>query len=427
MLNLKPKYIPRFRRFTTRSRIGEIRVTQASFMIALMMLNKTKCSNRTRCLVGICRSILERSIILDMAVVPNVQVAIIGAPDGRLVVSSEAAVPQLVGDMILIRTKAISINPVDTKMIGPYVTPGAISGCDFAGEVIAVGPESGTKDVHLGDRVCGAIMGMNPLKPSTGAFATYVGISSSNILRIPPGMSFEEAAAIGTSFMTTGLALFHSLGLPGTPDKPLQSSQKLTPVLISGGPSASGTAAIQLLRLAGYSPIVTSSPKNFDLVKSYGAAAVFDYSSPDCAKEIRSYTKNNLRYALDCVTTVESMKLCYAAIGRTGGAYTGLDPFPEVVAATRKVIRADWVLGPTMLGEVIAWPEPHYRGVDEEIRKFGLQWRGIVEDLFAQGRLRVHPVSVQPNGFHGALDGLERIRKGLVRGVKLVYPIDSSM
>ncbi|KAI0802806.1 GroES-like protein [Xylaria sp. FL0064] len=362
-----------------------------------------------------------------MAVIPSVQVAIIGAPDGRLVVSSEAVVPHLVGDMILVGTKAISINPVDAKMVGPYVTPGAIAGCDFAGEVIAVGPVSGTKDVRLGDRVCGAIMAMNPLKPSMGAFATYVGISASNILRIPPGMSFEEAAAIGTSFMTTGLALFHSLRLPGNPDKPLPSSHKSTPVLISGGPSASGTAAIQLLRLAGYSPIATSSPKHFNLVRSYGAEAVVDYSSPDCAREIRAYTKNNLRYALDCVTTAESMKLCYAAIGRAGGAYTGLDPFSQAVASTRKVVKADWVLGPTMLGEVIAWPEPHYREIDENIREFGLNWRSIVENLFAQGRLRVHPVSVEPNEFHGALDGLERIKKGLVRGVKLVCSIDSSM
>lgn len=104
---------------------------------------------------------------------------------------------------------------------------------------------------------------------------------------------------------------------------------------------ASSTAAIQLLQLAGFASLVTSSPGHFELVKSYGAAAVFDYTSLNCATEIRNYMKNNLQYSLDCVTLVESMKLCYSTLGHAGGNYTGLDPFLETVAATRKVVKPD--------------------------------------------------------------------------------------
>jgi NADPH:quinone reductase-like Zn-dependent oxidoreductase len=95
-----------------------------------------------------------------------------------------------------------------------------------------------------------------------------------------------------------------------------------------------------LLR-ANLVPITTCSPHNFDLVQSYGAAAAFDYKQPDCSEQIRAYTRNNLAYALDCITTVESMNVCSGAIGRAGGRYTSLDPFAGH-AATRKVIKNDW-------------------------------------------------------------------------------------
>lgn len=42
-------------------------------------------------------------------------------------------------------------------MIGPYVTPGAIAGCDLAGEVIFTGPEAEDQGIKVGDRVCGAV------------------------------------------------------------------------------------------------------------------------------------------------------------------------------------------------------------------------------------------------------------------------------
>ncbi|KAK0701173.1 chaperonin 10-like protein, partial [Apiosordaria backusii] len=83
--------------------------------------------------------------------------------------SHNVPVPSLGDDMILVKTAAVSVNPVDTKMVGGYVTPGSIAGCDFAGKVVAIG--SAVKSIAIGDRVCGAVMGMNPLQPDVGAFA----------------------------------------------------------------------------------------------------------------------------------------------------------------------------------------------------------------------------------------------------------------
>lgn len=351
--------------------------------------------------------------------IPKTQTALVGTPLGDIALSHDAGVPEVEGDTILVKTAAISVNPVDTKMIGNYVTPGAIAGCDFAGTVLSVGPAAAQSGlVRPGDRVCGAVMGMNPLKPNVGAFANYVGAYADRVLRIPQSMSFYEGAAMSTSFMTAGLALFKSLALPGHPSRP--ASHPL-PVLVYGGSTATGTAAIQLLRLAGYTPLATCSPGNFPLVTSYGAAAVFDYRSPDCAADIRAYTNSSLVFALDCITTAESMRICYAAIGRRGGRYTALDPYPDTVARTRRVVRADWVLGPVMLGKEIGWPEPHGRPADPEMGQFGAEWVKTVQELLDDGKLRSHPIDVKPGGLENALKGLEMIKNKKVSGVKLVY------
>ena len=60
---------------------------------------------------------------------------------------------------------------------------------------------------------------------------------------------------------------------------------------------------ISTVNSSGLTVITTCSPRNFDLVKKYGADAAFDYSNADeCAKNIRDYTNNNLRYAFDCIS-----------------------------------------------------------------------------------------------------------------------------
>ncbi|KAI0102473.1 putative zinc-binding dehydrogenase family oxidoreductase [Nemania sp. FL0031] len=347
----------------------------------------------------------------------RVQTAVVGNGKGNVELSRNALMPEAKGDVVIIRNKAVSVNPVDAKMRGPYVTAGAIGGCDFAGIVEEVGPDAAKYDIKVGDRVCAAIMGMNALEPAHGAFSEHVGAHAFALVKIPAPMSFESAAALCTCFMTCGLALFHSLKLPGDP---LSPSEKALPVLVYGGATATGTAAIQLLRLAGFTPIVTCSPHSYDLVKSYGASIAFDYHDPECAAQIRVHTKNGLRYALDCITTTASMQICYAALGRAGGRYTALDPYPEVVAATRKIVKPDWVIGPVMLGLEIRWPAPHGRNADPDMFEFGQKWKRTVQQLLDQGLIREHPLFVQSGGLEKVIECMEAITAKKISGKKLV-------
>ncbi|KLU92794.1 hypothetical protein MAPG_11779 [Magnaporthiopsis poae ATCC 64411] len=231
-------------------------------------------------------------------------------------------------------------------------------------------------------------------------------------------MSFLMEPDAGTS--TAGLAI-RALGLP-LPDRPVE---KQAVVLVYGGSTATGTIAIQLLRLANLIPIATCSPKNFDLVRSRGANAVFDYRSPQCASDIRAYTRNNLEYALDCVTTVESTAACYAAIGRAGGRYVSLDPYPAH-AATRRVVIADWVLGPTIFGDGCTWPSPYERPPDRDTQKFGEHLWALAQRLVDQGELVHHPLRVlDGQGLEAVIKGMDIVRRGEVSGEKIVVKLDA--
>lgn len=176
-----------------------------------------------------------------------------------------------------------------------------------------------TGRLKLGDRICGSADGMEPLRPQSGAFAEYVSMDGGMALKMPADMSMEVGAGMGLRIATSAMALFHSLGLPielmTTPATPATSFD----VLVYGAATATGTLACQLLKHCGLRVIATCSPRNFDLVKSYGADVCFDYNSPTCGPDIRAFTHDALDYALDCITVDSSLKICYQALGRLGG------------------------------------------------------------------------------------------------------------
>ena len=147
----------------------------------------------------------------------------------------------------MVKNVAVALNPVDTKMTGHFVSPGAILGTDFAGTVVAIGSNVQTPTpVAIGDRICGPVQGMHCLTPRAGAFAQYVGATGFVTMKIPDEMSFEEGATLGSGIGTIGLALFRSLDVPGHPLKPASKPRE---VLVYGGSTSTGTLAIQLLKL----------------------------------------------------------------------------------------------------------------------------------------------------------------------------------
>ena len=381
---------------------------------------------------------------LPEAQLPSSQTSIRQGPAGVPIIQSASPLPPLESDMILVRAVAVAVNPTDFKMIDNFPSPGATPGCDFAGIVVAIGPavnparEKGHHDLLcIGDRVCGGVHGSNPLRPLVGAFSTYVAAFGDCVLKVPQATNWEQAAALGGAVPgTLGLALVESLGLDIGPRK---SADKPVYVLVYGGSTASGTLAIQLLNLqvrssentrcdtndpdrSGYNVITTCSPHNFDLVKSYGAHIAIDYHSPTCAAEIKTYSRNALKYALDTITTAQSLALCYAAIGRAGGKYTGLEMIPpELLDNARRTVKADWVLGVSMSGERIALEGAYGCEARPDRRAFGRTWFALLQGLLDGGQIRSHPPKVMSGGFEGVIDGIDLLRRRGVSGEKLVY------
>lgn len=190
---------------------------------------------------------------------PKQQTAIVAQGPGQLAIQHDAPVPGLAPDMAIVKTAAVAINPADAKMLDYSPSPGAIHGYDFAGVVVAIGEDAlASGKLSVGDRVAGLVHGMNKLRPDVGAFAEYVGAYADLLLKIPGKMSFEEAASLGTGIATASLSLFSEMRVPASlgqlrgdksNDQTEAQRKERELVLVAGGSTATGTRALQLLKL----------------------------------------------------------------------------------------------------------------------------------------------------------------------------------
>lgn len=153
---------------------------------------------------------------------------------------------------------------------------------------------------------------------------------------------------------------------------------------------------------SGLTVITTASPKNFELVKSRGADAVFDYNDPLCAQKIKEYTNNKLRYVLDTICTPSTFKICAEALPAESETdeelnlvtLLPLDSWPRKDVKT-KVILAYTSFGEafTKFGQDFPVLEAHYR--------FGCMFWELNAKLVAEGRVVPHPMEVRSGGLAG--------------------------
>ena len=133
---------------------------------------------------------------------------------------------------VLIRNRATAVNRADlAQRAGAYPPPpgaSSILGLECAGEVIAVG--TGVTRHKVGDRVCALLAG--------GGYAELVNVPAGQVLRIPKGLNFEQAAALPEVFATAYLNLFI--------EARLAVGER---ALLHAGASGVGTAGIQLCKM----------------------------------------------------------------------------------------------------------------------------------------------------------------------------------
>jgi NADPH:quinone reductase-like Zn-dependent oxidoreductase len=200
-----------------------------------------------------------------------------GSPD--VLRLAEVDKPTLTSDeAVLVRVRATSLNAHDWHMLRgkPYLarlTEGLRApkerqlGLDVAGIAEEVG--SAVNDVKPGDAVYGSRF---------GAFAEYV--ASRNMVPMPAGLTFEQAAAVPTAGMTA---------LQGLRDHgELQSGDR---VLVNGAGGGVGTFAVQIAKALGGEVTGVTSLRNAEMVRSIGADEVVDYTRED-------FTRGRDRYDL---------------------------------------------------------------------------------------------------------------------------------
>lgn len=163
------------------------------------------------------------------------------------VLDSKRSRPRIRDDDLMVRTVAIALNPTDWKSVSyGRAADSCILGCDYAGIVEEVGPRLGNQ-WRPGDRVFGCGHGANITNPDDGVFAEYAAVKGDLQMRIPRGLSFEDASTMPLGLITVGQGLFQKalqLDMPAVGKK-----SNSIPVLIYGGATATGTLAIQLAKL----------------------------------------------------------------------------------------------------------------------------------------------------------------------------------
>ncbi len=224
-----------------------------------------------------------------------------GAPDVlRLCDGATLAKPE--AGEITIRVVVAGVNRPDClQRSGQYPPPAGASpilGLECAGEVVALG--AGVSQWRVGDQVCALCNG--------GAYAEMVNVPAAQCLPIPAGLSMLQAASLPENWFT----VFHNVAERGAL-KPGET------ILIHGGTSGIGLAAIQLAHMMGARVITTvGSDEKAKFVETMGATAI-NYRTEDFVEQIATLTqKKGVDVILDMVAGdyIDRNIQCLAAEGR---------------------------------------------------------------------------------------------------------------
>lgn len=135
------------------------------------------------------------------------------------------------------------------------------------------------------------------------------------------------------------------------------------------------------------------------------------------------HTENSLRFVLDCVTDATTMKMCYEAIGSSGGRYIALDTIATTVKYGRRDVCADWFLADSITGNGVHMKGTYGRPPSPEHRQFGKHFFALAEIWLRDGSIKHHPLEIQDAGLASIPKAIEDMRSKQVHAKKLVVPL----
>ena len=201
----------------------------------------------------------------------------IGEPGGPEVLKTGTRpLPRPGPGEVLIKVAAAGVNRVDTfQRLGKYPVPDGATdllGLEIAGEVVA-GDDAAAKWT-VGDRVCALVAG--------GGYAEYCPVHASHCLPIPKGLDLVQAASLPETYFTVWTNVFERAAL-----KPGET------LLVHGGSSGIGVAAIQLANALGSPVAVTAgNAEKCAACRSLGADLAVNYRTDDFVAAVREFTRD---------------------------------------------------------------------------------------------------------------------------------------
>ncbi|KAJ7442735.1 chaperonin 10-like protein [Mycena galericulata] len=305
---------------------------------------------------------------------------------------------------VLIKIKAAALNPVDWKqqkygyLIEKYP---AVVGWDIAGDVEELG--DGVKGYSKGDRVLAGGYWPNEMS----SYQQYAVAPSDMIAKIPPNIDYAQASTIPVGYATAAVGLLAALpagaGLNPTFDPAVNFAGE--PAFVFGGSSCVGQFAIQILRVLGYSKIITyASGKHTQYLKSLGATHVIDrreVSTAELPAAVKKIAGVPIKIVYDAISEDDTKEASFATLAEGGIAIAVHQGEDRNVDGKRFIS----IVGSTTYIH----------------REFGaLLWKTLPKQL-ADGIIVPNRLEKLPDGLTGIVGGLKRMEENLVSGVKLVF------
>lgn len=207
---------------------------------------------------------------------------------GKFIMNESADIPKYSSNEVLIQVKGAAINPVDYKVMTPFLPfvrwfMSHNAGRDVSGIVLATG--SSVTKFKAGDEVYG--------NSKSGSLAEYCVCNSDQIAKKANKLSFTESASLALAGGTSLQSLKYNGSLVGKR------------VLVIGASGGCGSLGVQLAKALGAEKVTgVCSKNNVDFVKSLGADQIVDYTDPEFLTKLEnSNEKFDLIY--DTVTSPE--------------------------------------------------------------------------------------------------------------------------
>ncbi|QRV84259.1 Zinc-binding dehydrogenase [Ceratobasidium sp. AG-Ba] len=319
---------------------------------------------------------------------------------------------------VLVKVTAAAVNPADWKAIEYGVLIDkfpAVSGNDGAGIIESIGPE--VAGLKQGDRV---FFQGTFTQADRATFQQYTLVDTEVLAKVPSNISDDQASTIPVASVTALFGLFEKSGIAFPKNGPTcwevdpRAWRKLIGwtvwlvhlTILEHTTDRLLTTAIQLARIAGFSPIATTaSAQHADFLESLGATHVFDRDVD--VKKVQGVFGSSISFIFDAVSIHSTQKLGTDIIN----SFNSSDAHFAMVEPLDSSLQEE-LQGKATIHHVFA-------GTPDANKTLSVPYWQVLSKWIKEGKIVPNRVQVVGGGLEAVPEALELSKKG-VSGVKLV-------